>query len=486
MKRYGALAGKWVHPEVAYHLQQQFYIDDAVQKAWRQILGWWKIGKTVYNAVAHVNNVISNIAMTYIAGGRLRDLPAMALEMKRKGALYNEALEHGLIGDAVDVAGLQEMFVGLNNVSDDKLLDGLIMRTLKRADKLTGQAVSKTAKFAQKSYRVEDEVFKLALYKRGKDAGLSPREAADYALSFMFDYSEIPQGVKWLRDTGILPFVSYTYKAIPALARAALTRPHKVLAVTGFMHGINALSYALLGGAADEDEEREYMPDYQKGYTVFGTPKLIRLPWNDSKGKPIFIDLYRWLPLGDFADTQNQMGGLPLPQWATPNGPVISHAFALLGNKDTFTGRDIVKPYQSGGEKAATYGKWLAAQWLPASVGVPFSYHTNNVLEGAKSQFEGTKMADALEWMGYTGTTYRGEDKQLYRSLPGAFGVKLRGEKPADMKAAKQRQIGYEVREVKADMSRIRRDNTLTDAAKQARLEKRREALERLYEKRPD
>jgi hypothetical protein len=54
------------------------------------------------------------------------------------------------------------------------------------------------------------------------------------------------------------------------------------------------------------------------------------------------------------------------------------------------------------------------------------------------------------------------------------------------MKAAKQRQIGYEVREVKADMSRIRRDNTLTDAAKQARLEKRREALERLYEKLPD
>jgi hypothetical protein len=38
---------------------------------------------------------------------------------------------------------------------------------------------------------------------------------------------------------------------------------------------------------------------------------------------------------------------------------------------------------------------------------------------------------------------------------------------------------------VKADMSRIRRDNTLTDAAKQARLEKRREALERLYRAAP-
>lgn len=103
-----------------------------------------------------------------------------------------------------------------------------------------------------------------------------------------------------------------------------------------------------------------------------------------------------------------------------------------------------------------------------------------------KNQFEGTKMAKALEWMGYTGTTYRGEDKQLYRSLPGAFGVKLRGEKPADMKAAQQRRLGYEAREIKADISRIRRDNTLSDTTKQARLQKRQAALQRLYEQMPE
>ncbi|MDO5638639.1 MAG: hypothetical protein Q4G28_02095 [Neisseria sp.] len=487
VKRYGALAGKWVHPEVAYHLQQQFYIDGAMQKVWRSALGWWKLAKTVYNPVAHVNNVVSNIAMTWSAGGRLRDLVPMANEIRKKGALYREALELGLIGEAVDVAGLQEMFVGLNNAADDgQLMDTLIGRVLKRADKMALGIPGKVGDKFQTAYRVEDEVFKLALYKRGKERGLSPKEAADYALTFMFDYSEIPQGVKWVRDTGILPFISYTYKAMPAMARLALTRPHRMLAVTAAMYSLNALSYALLGGDADEDEEREYMPDYQKGFTSFGTPKLIRLPWNDSKGKPVFVDVYRWLPLGDFADTQNQMGGLPLPQWATPNGPVVNHAFALLGNKDTFTGREIVKPYMSDGEKAATYGKWLAQQWLPASVGVPYSYHTNNVLDGVKSQFEGSKMAEALEWMGYTGTNYRGEDKQLYRTLPGAFGVKLRGEKPQDMKAAQQRRTGYEIRELKADMGRIRRDNTLSDSTKDARLENRRKALQRLYDKMSD
>ena len=55
-------------------------------------------------------------------------------------------------------------------------------------------------------------MFKLGLYKLARDRGLSPRDAADYALTFMFDYTELPKSVRALRDTGILPFVSYTYK----------------------------------------------------------------------------------------------------------------------------------------------------------------------------------------------------------------------------------------------------------------------------------
>ncbi len=487
VKRYGALAGMWVHPDVAYHLQQQFYMDSLAKRVWREILGWWKLGKTVYNLVAHVNNLMSNMAMFSMAGGRWRDLWPAAGSIYRKDALYREALAHGLVGDAVDVAGLQEMFVGLNNASDDGvIMNTLFGRVLKRADKYTGRVVSRTGKVMQAAYRVEDEVFKLALYRTARQKGLSPVEARDYALTFMFDYSEVPQGIKFLRDTGLLPFVSYTYKAVPALARIALTRPHRMLALVGLMYGINALSYALMGDEADEEEEREYMPDYQKGDTVFGTPKLIRLPWNDSKGKPVFLDVYRWLPLGDFADTQNQMGGLPIPQWMVPNGPIISHYSALVENQDTFTGRDLTKDYMSTGENAVIYGKWLAGQWLPASVGVPLSYHSNNVLDGLKNQFEGTAFAEVLEDMGYTGTNYRGEDKQLYRALLGSVGVKLRGERTEDLKAARQRHIGSQIREVNASIRQTMRDNTLTDAARESKLASRRQYLQRLFEQMPE
>ena len=517
--RYGALAGMWVHPDVFYHLEQQFAVQNAALKIWRASLGWWKMTKTVYNPVAHTNNVVSNFSLLLIAGGRVRDFQPAAASIWNKDALYREALELGLVGEAVDSAGIRELFTGLNNTEDDAVItERFFTRVIKRADELSrgvvgkaahaidavtfgmagkaahavgkvgsagGNAVRKTSNVAQTFYRVEDEVFKMALYRMARSKGLSNTEARDYTLNFFFDYGEVPYGIKLLRDSSLLPFVSYTYKAIPAVLRGALTRPHRFLAVTGLMYALNAMSYAMLGDDADEEEERKYMPEYMKGMTSFGTPKLIRLPWNDSQGKPMFIDVYRWLPLGDFADVGNRTGGLPLPQFMNPNGPVVSTYNAMVNNTDTFTGGKLTQDYMTDGEKTVVRAKWIAGQILPASVGMPFSYHSNNVMDGLKNQMEGTKFAEVLEDLGWTGKTYRGEDKQLYRAALGAFGIKVRGEKPEDLRAATQRRLHSQEREIRADMRRIRRNNTLSQQAKEAQLARRQQSLQRLFEQMP-
>lgn len=517
--RYGALAGMYVHPDVFYHLEQQFAVQNAALKIWRASLGWWKMTKTVYNPVAHTNNVMSNFSLLFIAGGRVRDLQPAAASIKNKDALYREALELGLVGEAVDSAGIRELFTGLNNTDDDAVItERFFTRVIRRADELSrgvvgkaahaidavtfgmagkaahavgkvgsagGKAVRKTSNVAQTFYRVEDEVFKMALYRMARSKGLSNTEARDYTLNFFFDYGEVPQGIKFVRDTGLLPFVSYTYKAIPAVLRGALTRPHRYLAVTGLMYALNAMSYAMLGDDADEEEERKYMPEYMKGFTSFGTPKLIRLPWNDSQGKPMFIDVYRWLPLGDFADVGNRTGGLPIPQFMNPNGPVVSTYNAMVNNTDTFTGGKLTQDYMTDSEKTVVRAKWIAGQILPASVGMPFSYHSNNVMDGLKNQMEGTKFAEVLEDLGWTGKTYRGEDKQLYRAALGAFGIKVRGEKPEDLRAATQRRLHSQEREIRADMRRIRRNNTLSQQAKEAQLARRQQSLQRLFEQMP-
>ena len=484
--RYGALAGMYVHPDVYYHLEQQFAVQNAALKIWRASLGWWKLTKTVYNPVAHTNNVVSNFSLLFIAGGRVRDLQPAAASIRNKDALYREALELGLVGEAVDSAGIRELFTGLNNTDDDAVItDSFFRRVLKRADRLALGIPGKISDTMQTAYRVEDEVFKMALYRMARSKGLSNTEARDYTLNFFFDYGEVPKGIQLVRDTGLLPFVSYTYKAIPAVLRGALTRPHRYLAVTGLMYALNAMSYAMLGDDADEEEERKYMPEYMKGMTSFGTPKLIRLPWNDSQGKPMFIDVYRWLPLGDFADVGNRTGGLPVPQFMNPNGPLVSTYNAMFNNVDTFTGGKLTQDYMTDGEKTVIRAKWIAGQILPASVGMPFSYHSNNVMDGLKNQMEGTKFAEVLEDLGWTGKTYRGEDKQLYRAALGAFGIKVRGEKPEDLRAATQRRLHSQEREIRADMGRIRRNNTLSQQAKEAQLARRQSALQRLFEQMP-
>lgn len=517
--RYGALAGMYVHPDVFYHLEQQFAVQNAALKIWRASLGWWKLTKTVYNPVAHTNNVVSNFSLLFIAGGRVRDLQPAAASIRNKDALYREALELGLVGEAVDSAGIRELFTGLNNTEDDAVItERFFTRVIRRADELSrgvvgktahaidaatfgmagkaahavgkvgsagGNAVLKTSNVAQTFYRVEDEVFKMALYRMARSKGLSNTEARDYTLNFFFDYGEVPQGIKFVRDTGLLPFVSYTYKAIPAVLRGALTRPHRYLAVTGLMYALNAMSYAMLGDDADEEEERKYMPEYMKGMTSFGTPKLIRLPWNDSQGKPMFIDVYRWLPLGDFADVGNRTGGLPIPQFMNPNGPLVSTYNAMFNNVDTFTGGKLTQDYMTDGEKTVIRAKWVAGQILPASVGMPFSYHSNNVMDGLKNQMEGTKFAEVLEDLGWTGKTYRGEDKQLYRAVLGAVGIKVRGEKPEDLRAATQRRLHSQEREIRADMRRIQRNNTLSPQTKEAQLARRQSALQQLSEQMP-
>lgn len=496
--RYGALAGMYVHPDVYYHLEQQFAVQNAALKIWRASLGWWKMTKTVYNPVAHTNNVMSNFSLLFIAGGRVRDLQPAAASIWNKDALYREALELGLVGEAVDSAGIRELFTGLNNTEDDAVItDSFFRRVLKRADKLALGIPGKISDKAQTFYRVEDEVFKMALYRMARSKGLSNTEARDYTLNFFFDYGEVPQGIKFVRDTGILPFVSYTYKAIPAVLRGALTRPHRYLAVTTAIYAINALSYAMMAGDDEEkwkvfllsmlrqydkeNEERKYMPEYLKGMTSFGTPKLIRLPGFDGKDKPTFLDIYQQVPLGNFADVGNRTGGMPIPQFMNPNGPVVSTYNALINNTDTFTGGKLTHDYMTTREKTVIRAKWLAGQILPASVGMPFSYHTNNVLDGVKNSFEGTKFSEVLEDLGWTGKTYRGEDKQLYRALFGSVGFKIRGERPEDWKAADRRRRNYEAQEIRAANRRIMRDNSLSQSAKDARLRSNAEHMQNLF-----
>ncbi len=525
VKKYGALAGMYVAPDVLEAIDVSIRLQSMFPTFYRWALTAWKVTKTVFNPVAHFNNVVSNMQMYYMAGGKFRDLGSAGMSMYKKDQFYQEALEQGLVGEFVDNAGLYDMFGGLGGMKEADAAGNFIQRLMQRADKLSamkliagsaatgaaygalmagpvGAAVGgtlgattgglyKLKDKAQALYSMEDEVFRLGLYKLARSKGLSKSAAVDYAQQYMFDYSDIPPAVRFARDSGAIPFVTYTYKAVPAMLRLSLTRPHRVALNMALLWGINKASYFMLGlDDDDEDEERKYMPDYQKGmtamsipFTDMGIPKLLRMPFNDENGDPVYLDIMRMTPLGDFWDWTNQSGGIPMPNWGTPNGPIFGHFAAAVTNKDLFSGRPLVNDTMSMKEKTQIYTKYVASQWLPSSVAFAGSYHTNNVLDGLKSQFEGTELSNALEDMGYTGTNYRGDEVELKRALPGSFGIKIRGQSVSEQKQKALVKLNNERKALKSEITKTRKNGTMTEARKQAKIEDLQERIRTLSDK---
>lgn len=194
-------------------------------------------------------------------------------------------------------------------------------------------------------YQSEDTVFRLAAFIKAKEDGLTDRAAGKFARQSFLDYQINAPWVQMARQTA-LPFVSFSYRAIPMLMETAAHKPWKIMKLSLTLGAINAIGYALSGG--DEDEERKRLPKEKSG-RVFGfvAPKLVRMPWNDENGSPVFLDIRRWIPVGDIVDTGQSQSAIPLPPAMMPGGPLV-----LLGevfaNKSTFTGKELVKDTDTG------------------------------------------------------------------------------------------------------------------------------------------
>lgn len=169
------------------------------------------------------------------------------------------------------------------------------------------------------------------------------------------------------------PFFAFIYRAAPMLARIAADKPYKVMKyhmlsamLTGMSYGMRAgaayLAFGMVFGDADDEEEKEraYMPEEKSG-KVWGflTPKLIRMPWNDKHGSPVFLDIRRWVPGGDIVDTGQTQSILPIPPALSIGGPIgLMAEFAT--NKSAFTGKEIVdRKNDDWDELAAGYADWL-------------------------------------------------------------------------------------------------------------------------------
>lgn len=405
VNRWGDLAGKYVRAEIWRDLAQL----DEMQKpsTWREIMTQFKLNKTARNPVVHMNNIMSNLMLMDMADIRFADLFRGIQSIRDRDEFYQEAEEFGAFGSSFIESDIKRNT--LDPILEDMMkaqnkgmggaeafiesLDGL---PLKDKVALMGKILDKIwhgvdveigdKKFKAglkpfdtamiNAYQREDEFFRMAAFLRYRAQGMDAETAARRARDQFLDYDIRAPWVNLAKRT-MLPFISYFYRAVPVVARSIAQRPWKLAKYFTIAYGLNALGYALSGG--DEEDERKSMRDEVQGYTWVGTPRMIRMPWNDKNNDPVFLDVRRWVPVGDIFDTNMGQSALPIPAQLVPGGP-IAIAFEFLLNKQNFTGKEIV--LEKADDAVIATEKtldWLWKSWMPAAPWVPNSWYWTKI-----------------------------------------------------------------------------------------------------------
>jgi hypothetical protein len=465
-KRWGALSGKFVREEIWRDLNEL----DIMQNPhfWRKILTSWKLMKTARGPVVHMNNVMSNFLLMDMADVRLQDLVNGVTSYARGDAAYQDAVAHGVFGaDMMSAEIRKSVLEPILREMQAELTGGQSTMPFGALGKLA-ERIWGGAKWADRkmidAYRMEDDVFRMASYARHIATGLSPADAAAAAREEFIDYDIRAPWVNAARNS-LLPFISYSYRATPLVARMVATRPWKLAKYALIAYLANALAYMLSPG--DEDDERRSLDPSQQGTTWMGMPRMMRMPWRDRYGNPVFLDIRRWIPASDIFDTAQGQAAFPIPAPLNFGGPLMMGAELAL-NKQAFDGKPIVNELtDSWWEASKNVANYAYKSFMPSAAWVPGSWYWN-------------KIVDAVGGV----TDAKGNPLEPEYVIPSAFGVKL---KPQDVEAGFYFQkaairdainaFGDTARGYKKDLARNRISKVTFDA-KMADIRQRVQALQ--------
>lgn len=508
VKRYGNLAGRYLPGPIWNDVRQvvagQFR---PLGDVYAEILKAWKISKTALSPAVHTNNVMANMVMAdwhdvsaghvlkslrilmgasekdgtgiigragnvaskagiadkeaaqeilnryQDSGGNLGTWATAELQREQLAPLL-EALEKELGTTGETQAGKVGVMVAMQKVLQLKLPEAWEALRLSSA----GQKVTNEGKNLLALYEAEDQVFRLAAWLKAKEEGKTDMQAGQVARKSFLDYHINAPWVQMMRST-VFPFISFFYRAAPMLIDTAANKPWKLMKLGLLVGTLNALGYMASGG--DEDDERKYLPEEKAG-KIFGVvPKLVRMPWNDSHGSPVFLDIRRFVPVGDIFDTGATNAAIPILPFAVPAGPMAVLA-EIMTNKSQFTGRAITLETDTGFEKAQKVFDHLYKAFAPNIIVLPGSHAwtaTANASSGKTDAF--------------------GREQSTAQAVAGSFGVKL-GSYPKDvLRLNATRQTMAKLQEINANISKLRRERSVKGITEQEFKDKVQEQLDK-------
>lgn len=440
VKQYGHLAGRFVPGMVWSDLKQINELRDQgdLSRAWATMMRLWKISKTALSPVTHMNNVMANFVMadmhdvqarhmatairawvTYKRDPEMRKLIEAYQDNGGDAGMFNQAeINEEIFGPLIEELDLEvKRQTSTALVSAAQVLDLVQHRQFRQAfaalgKTQTARAVSWVPRKMIKLYGREDEVFRLAAFIKAREDGLNEHDAGKFARDSFLNYEISAPWINGLRRS-VMPFIAFTYRALPMLVKTMATKPHKFIKYWIVAEALNAFAYMMLGGDDDQEErERALLPDELNGKAWGIFPKLMRAPWNDEYGSPVFVDVRRWIPVGDVVDFGQSHSAVPLPPPLMPGGPAVLLAEFFL-NTSGFTGRDITERTDT---LAQRFEKSAAHLWkgvMPNFPGLPGTWSTQALMQADRGK-----------------TDDFGREQSLAQAALSAVGIKVRSYPP--------------------------------------------------------
>lgn len=486
--KYGKLAGRYLPGPVWNDLRQvvngQF---KPFGDTYAQILSMWKTAKTALSPAVHMNNVMSNFVMAdwhdvgaaHVAKSLRLILAASQREGQGAlGGLGNQLAKAGIadreaareiLNRYTDSGGDVGSWV-TNEIAKDQLEPLLakleqelaatggqsaqaevgVMSALQNALMLRfptaweafkgskpGKVIGTEASSLIDLYQSEDDVFRLAAWLKAKEEGATDIDAGKASRRSFLDYSINAPWIQAMRQSA-WPFISFTYRAVPMLLETAGKKPHKLMKLMLLAGALNALG-GMLAGGGDDDEERKLLPEEKAGKIWGMVPKLIRMPWNDQHGSPVYLDIRRFIPVGDVFDVGAGQAAVPVLPGMMPGGPLVLFGEVVF-NKSAFTGKPITLDTDTPLQKAQKVADHLYKAFAPNVLGLPGTYATTGVAEATQGK------TDAF-----------GREQSVAQAVASSFGVKL-GSYPADvLRRNLNAKAQAEIAEVEKNIAQLKR-----------------------------
>ncbi|WP_096021567.1 hypothetical protein [Campylobacter lanienae] len=360
VKKYGALAGKYVPSAVYDDLQNAGLVSSIfdVIRPYTNVIDHIKVNLTVKNPATHGYNVLSNSVLAFLHGDLGANLKLMKLLASDKKG-FNELL-----------AKAEAM--GLDTASDDIEMRNLLMandevakEALKSQNPLgyyIGKAWqniyltknSATGRVARSAYAWEDKWFKLARFKKNLDMGMSDEAAFSDANSAYVDYSShFNPALKVLDKTGVLPFFHFAVKSSIVVTKAAIKNPAKfaMLQTALIGSGASALPYWFDSDQKDADNSR--LPD-----------------WASSNYLPNLFGVKNQVQIGEsglYFNAARAMAGFRLSSIddITGGGGLIGGLLDILRGRDSW-GNDMVGKHDPAIKQLTARLDAFSKQFLPS------------------------------------------------------------------------------------------------------------------------